>query len=305
MSQAAVELGEALAATVERVGPSVVRVDARCRRPSSGVVFSSDGTIVTAAHAVERDEDIQVSLPDGTTLPATLVGRDHGTDLAVLRIAANGLPVAPWAVLDGVRVGHVVLAISRPGRTARAAWGIVGALGSEPWRTPEGGKLERFLQPDIDLQPGFSGSVLASAAGAALGINTVGLLRGTPTTIPVATIARVTEALLAHGHVRRGFLGIGAQPVRLSPALAKLASQEVGLLLVSIAPGSAAESAGLVQGDVLVSFGGKAIASVHDLLDFLDEERIGKPATATVLRGGQLAAFEVTVEAWSDEPHAS
>src|SRR5579871_1504242 len=233
MSTQLLELSQTLASVVEQAGPSVVNVKARCRWPSSGVVWTQDGTIVTAAHAVEREEDIEVVLPNGTTLPATLAGRDDGTDLAVLRVGATGLPVPAWSELEGLKVGHLVLAISRPGKTARASLGVVSALGTEPWRTPEGGKLERYLEPDVALQPGLSGSLLLDAQGRALGINTAGFLRNTPVTIPLATICRVVEAVLAHGAVRRGFLGVGAHAVRLAPALEKLASQESALLLAS------------------------------------------------------------------------
>ena len=294
MRNLAIELSDQLAAVVESSAPSVVRVDARPRWPSSGVVWSSDGTIVTAAHAIEREEEIEVVLADGTTLPAELKGRDEGTDVAVLKVAASGLPRPAWSGLEGTKVGQLVLALSRPGKTARATSGIVSALGDSAWRTPAGGKLERYLQTDIALQPGFSGGLLVNAHGHALGLDTSGILREHALAVPTETVARVVEEVLAHGSVRRGFLGVGAQPVRLPAAFEKLAGQPTALLLVSIAPGSPAESAGLLLGDVLFSFAGASVRTPDDLLGLL-EDKVGQAVPAKLLRGGELKELAVTV----------
>jgi S1-C subfamily serine protease len=297
MKNAATELSDALAAIVESERAGVVRVEARHRFPSSGAVWSADGVIVAANHAVEWDEAIEVALADGTTLPATLLGRDPGTDVAVLTVAATGLSRASFGGLDGLKVGHLVLALSRPGRTVRAASGIVSALGSEPWRTPTGGRLDRYVQSDVELAPGFSGSLLADARGRVLGLNTSGLVPRTPLLVPTSSIERVVAAVLAHGHVRRGYLGVGAQPVRLAAALAKEAAQGSALLLASVEAGSPAEKAGLLQGDLLVSFDGHPTLDVSDLLALLDEERVGTEVTARLLRGGQLRESRVGVSA--------
>ncbi|MCP4361762.1 MAG: signal protein PDZ, partial [Chloroflexi bacterium] len=142
MSEILQHLSDDLAGTVEKAGPSIVRVEARRRLPASGIVWSEDGVIVTAHHTVEREEKIKVGLPDGQTVSATLVGRDPTTDLAVLRSEATGLTPPTWASFDsqGVRVGHLVLALGRPGKTVQATLGIVSAL-SEDWRTPGGSQL--------------------------------------------------------------------------------------------------------------------------------------------------------------------
>src|SRR5262245_29738225 len=125
MSEALSELSEALAGAVEAGGASLVRVEARRRLPASGIVWSADGVIVTAHHVVERDDNINVGLPGGETVAAKLVGRDPSTDLAVLRVDKQNLTPANWADLDGVRVGHLVLAAGRPGNDVLATLGIV------------------------------------------------------------------------------------------------------------------------------------------------------------------------------------
>jgi len=213
--------------------------------------------IVTAHHVVERDDQISVGLADGRSAAATLVGRDPTTDLAVLQSDEKDLAPATWAEPDGLKVGHLVLALGRPGKTVQATLGIVSALGGG-WRTRGGGQIDRYLQTDVVMYPGFSGGPLVNAAGAVVGINTSALLRGTSLTLLTTTVRRVIEDLVAHGKVRRGYLGVGTQPARLSEGLAKQLGQETGLLLVSVEPGSPAEQGGLFMGDTIVGFDGQA-----------------------------------------------
>jgi S1-C subfamily serine protease len=295
MTQVLPNLSEALAATVEAGGAGVVRVEARRRLPASGIVWSPDGVIVTAHHVVERDENINVGLPDNQTLPATLVGRDPTTDLAVLRAQATDLTTPPaWTEPDDLRVGHLVLALGRPGRTVQATLGIVSALG-ESWRTPAGGRLDRYLQTDVVMYPGFSGAPLVDAAGGVLGLNTSALLRGISLAVPIPTLRRVVETLLAHGRVRRGYLGVGAQSVRLPAALGERLGQETGVLLVSVEPGSPAEQGGLLLGDAIIALDGQPVRHMDDLLALLSSDRIGAAAPVRVLRGGQVHDLTVTI----------
>src|SRR5262249_20212313 len=213
----AARLSASLAAAVEKAGGGVVRVLGR-RAPSSGVVWSVDGLVLAAHHSVEWDEGIEVGLPDGVTTGAELVGRDPTTDLALLRAAAQGLVPREWAEPDSARVGHLVLALSRPGRAVRASLGIVSVRG-ESWRTPAGGRVDAYVQTDHARHPGFSGGLLIDTAGQGLGLNTTGVLRGASLAIPAPTIRRVVDQLVAHGRVRRGFLGIGTYPVRIPHGL--------------------------------------------------------------------------------------
>jgi S1-C subfamily serine protease len=295
MSALATDLSAAAAAAVETAGKSVLRIEGRRRGPSSGIAWSADGVIVAAHHNVEWDEDIAVGLPDGGAARANVVGRDATTDVVVLRAAVNGLVVPDWAA-ETPKVGHLALTLTRPGRTVRASLGVVHALGDE-WRTPAGGRVDRYLQTDIGLQPGFSGSLLVDLGGRALGMNNAGLVRGTSLALPPATLRRVVETLVAHGHVRRGFLGIGTIPVRLPAALEKSVGQRAGLLVTSVAEESGAGRAGLLLGDVIVAVEGKGVASPGDLLPFLEEDHIGQSLSVGIVRAGETRDVAVTVGA--------
>jgi S1-C subfamily serine protease len=294
MTEILPSLSEALAEIADLGGRGVVRVEARRRLPASGIVWSADGLVVTAHHVVRRDDNIRVGLPDGRTVSATLVGRDPSTDLALLRAEATDLAPAAWATPDDLRVGHIVLALGRPGRTAQATLGIVSALGDE-WRTPAGGKLDRYLQTDVVMYPGFSGGPLVDAAGQVLGLNTSALLRGVSLTVPAPTVRRVVEALQAHGRMRRGFLGVGAQAVRLPESIARQVGQETGLLLVSVNPGGPAEKAGLLLGDTIVSLDDIPVRQMDDLLALLSAERVGVTVSVRLVRGGQVQEQSVVI----------
>ncbi len=286
------DLSDALAGVVETAGRSVVRVEARRRLPASGIVWSADGIIVTAHHTIQREDNIGLGLHEGGGATATLVGRDPTTDLAVLRARVKGLVPATVAAPDDLRVGHLALALGRPGRTVQATLGIVSALG-DAWRTPAGAQLDRYLQTDLVMYPGFSGGPLVDGAGQVRGLNTSGLLRGISLAVPVPTMRRVIDTLLTHGRVRRGYLGVGAQPVRLPVAVAQQASQETGLLLVSVNPGSPADKAGLLLGDTIILLDGQPVRHMDDLLALLSGDRVGAAVPVRIVRGGQ--AVELTV----------
>jgi S1-C subfamily serine protease len=287
------DLSDGLASMVERAGPSVVRVEGRRRGPSSGVVWS-DGVIVTCSHVLEWEEGIEIGLPDGRTAKANVVGRDPGTDLAALKTDVAGVTPAAWREPDGLQAGHLVVSLSRPGQRVRAGLGIVTVRG-DAWWTPAGGRLDSDVRVDIGLHPGFSGSLLVDAAGGAVGLNTAGLVRGAPTLVPTATIRRVVTALVTHGHLRRGFLGIGTQGVRLPADLAQSLGQSSALLIVNVLPDTPAAKAGLILGDALVSLDGHPLRHPGDLLPLLDEERIGREAALKVLRAGRVEEHRVTV----------
>src|SRR5574337_38339 len=157
------EISGELSGIVEKAAPSVVRVEARHRVPGSGIVWASDGTIVTADHIIEREEDLRIGLADGRVVEATLVGRDPTTDVAVLRAQAAGLSVPAWTDGERTKVGQLVLALARPGRTVRARLGMISALG-DAWRAPAGGELTRYLEADVAIRFGFSGGPLVDTA---------------------------------------------------------------------------------------------------------------------------------------------
>jgi len=288
---------DALASAVEEAGSSVVRIEGRHRGPSSsGIVWSADGAIVTADHKIEREEGIEVGLPDGRKVAARLVGRDPGTDLAVLRAEATDLKPATWVGAEGLKVGHLALALSRPGQTVRASLGVVAALGDE-WRTPMGGKIDRYLETDVAHQRGFTGGLLIDVSGRGLGLNDAGLRRGQGIAIPAATLERVVAELLAHGGVRRGYLGVGAHPVRLPEAVAETAGHPVGLIVVAVQPGGPAEQAGVLLGDVLLSLDGHPLGDMGELHSLLGEDRAGKEVPLRLLRAGEVREIRVTLGA--------
>lgn len=294
MANALQTLSNDLAAAVEAAGPSTVRIEGRRRLAATGIVWSADGLIVTAHHVVTRDDNLTVGLPDGSTAAASLVGRDPSTDLAVVRVEASGLAAAAWAEPGSLKVGQLVLALGRPGRTVQATLGVISALSSE-WRTPMGGHMDRYVQTDVVMYPGFSGGPLIGAAGSVLGLNTSALLREANIVIPALTVQRVIESLVAHGRVRRGYLGVGTQPVRLPEVLAQQIDQETGLLIVSVEPGSPADRGGLMLGDTIITMDGQPVRQMDDLLARLGSEHVGQQTPVRVVRGGQVQELAVVI----------
>lgn len=294
MSTVLASLSDGLAAAVEIAGQSVVRVDARQRMSASGIVWSADGLIVTAHHVVERDDAIVVGLPGGGEATATLVGRDPTTDLALLRADSAGLTPPTWIEDADLRVGQLVLALGRPGHSMQATLGIVSALG-DGWRTGAGGVVDRYVQTDVTMYAGFSGGPLVDGAGRVAGLNSSALLRGVSPAIPVATLRRVVDTLLAHGKVRRGYLGVSTQRIRLPGGLADKAGQETGLLIAQVVEGSPAERGGLFLGDTIVAVAGAPVQDHDDLLGKLGGDRVGEAVPFRILRGGQLVDVNVVI----------
>jgi serine protease DegQ len=286
---------EGFSSLIEKLEASVVRVDARRRMPASGLVYA-DGVIVTTSHAVEREENIRVGLSGGTEVEATLAGRDHTTDLAVLKIPAHNLPAVAWADLSTAKVGNVALALGRPGERIQATMGIIRAIGGD-YRTHEGGKIDRWLESDVDLPHGFSGGILVDVSGRVLGMNNSALARGRAAVIPAPTVQRVVASLVSKGQIQRGFLGIGSHPVQLPPKVAALAGQNAGLIIVSVQPDGPSDQAGVLLGDVLLALDGNVVTDVGALLGLLDEERIGKSTVLKLLRAGELREIAVKVGA--------
>jgi serine protease DegQ len=299
MSNAAQDFSNALADAVDRVGPSVVRIglNERRRRPASGLVWATDGLIVTSAHSLEREEGLEVQLESGEERAATLVGFDSASDIALLRAEGEAWVTPERAPSDSIRRGQLVLALSRPGRTVRSNLGVISALADE-WRAPGGGKIERYVQTDVSVEAGFSGGPLVDASGRVIGVNSAGLLRSTAMTLAVVTIERVVQALLSHGHIQRGYLGVSSTPARLPAALAESAGQRVGLVLTGLQPGGPAEAAGLLLGDVLLALDGERLESIGDLQAAL-EERATRAASVRLVRAGAERELSVTPSARS------
>ncbi len=282
-------LSDSMAGAVETVGKSTVRVAARRRMPATGVIWSADGIIVTSHHVVEQEDNIKIGLPDGKTVSASLVGRDPGTDIAVLRADVSGLDVPTWAAAESVRIGHLALAVGRPGDDLQATLGVISAL------MPHKDENKYFAQTDVVMYPGFSGGPLVSTSGEVIGLNSSGLMRGVSLAIQTPTIQYVVENLLKHGKMRRGYLGVGVQPARLSAALAESLGQKSGALIVSVEGGSPAEKAELFMGDTIVALGNHTVGDMEDLLAALGSTQIGATISAKIVRGGQVHELPVTI----------
>jgi S1-C subfamily serine protease len=288
-------LSNDFAAAVERAGRAVVAVNARPRMPSSGVHWRL-GVVVTAEHTIKREEEISVMLPDGRSIPATLAGRDASTDLAVLRLQGGEFPTAEIGESAMLKVGHLVLALGRPGeRGLSASMGVVSALGGA-WRTWSGGQIDQFVRLDLALYPGFSGGPLVDAQGSVVGVNTSGP-RSTVLAIPTSTVNRVVDQLLEKGRIARGYLGLGMQPVRLPDALKNTLNLPThgGIIVVAIEPDSPAERAGMLIGDVLVALDGRPMSDTADVLAMLGPERVGAEVKASIIRGGVLSELMIPV----------
>ena len=287
-------LSEGMADAVANAGKSVVRVHGRRRRPGSGVVYAP-GLVLTAGHVLERDEDLSVETADGRKLPAALAGRDHSTDLAVLRVEDLEVEAATPAE-GGARVGQISLAVASPGRGdgPRATLGIVSSVGG-PVRTRRGPRLERYIQTDASPYPGLSGGPLVDVDGRVLGIMVAGWGRGAAFAVPADLAWRVAGTLQERGSMKRGYLGILSQPVRLPDGGKLDLTQKGGLLVVGVEDGSPAGRGGLMVGDIVATLDGQPVEDTDDLLVLLSGDRVGRAVPVRVVRGGEPQDLEITV----------
>jgi S1-C subfamily serine protease len=279
---------DVVADLVTKISPSLVRVDAGHRFGGTGTAWAED-LVVTASHVVERDEDIELGMDGDRVIKATLVGRDETTNLAVLR-TTDKLTPASFRGLDGLRVGHFVVAVARPGKTVRASFGIVSTLGAD-FQTRSGGRISRWLETDADIAAGWSGGALLDLGGGALGINNRGVVRHAHLTLPKDTVERVVNELVAHGKVRRGYLGVGVHRVVLPETIAKAVGQETGALVHAVEPKSHAETAGVLLGDVIVSVDGAKVESPWSLASVL-RDKVDVEVTLQVVRAGKIEGLK-------------
>lgn len=294
MSNNLAALSQEIAATVERVAPSVVGVHARPRFGSSGIVWR-DGILVTAEHTVRREDEIPITLPDGSTASAIILGSDPGTDLTVLRTTAQLAPI-PQAAAEP-KPGNLLLAIGRSEDTGvNAALGIASAIGPA-WRTWRGGRLDRYIRLDLTLFPGTSGGAVVNEEGHAIGIATSLLSRIAGVAIPASTINRVVDEILHRGRVARGYLGVGLQPVELPAHLKNYQGRKSahGLIVLTLEPGGPAERAGVLIGDILVALEGQAVNNTDDIQAVLETRTVGTVVNASMFRGGEPRDVAITI----------
>jgi S1-C subfamily serine protease len=282
-----------LAQLVERAAGSVVAVHGGGRWSSSGIHWRS-GVIVTAEEALERDDEIRITLPGGRQTDAAIVGRDPTTDVAVLRFQPNALPVAQIAD-TALRSGQVTLAVGNHEGAVLAAFGVV-ALAGGAWHSRRGGTIDSLIRLDLALHPAGEGGSLVNVQGRVTGMAVLGPRRRA-LAIPSSTINRTVDQLLTRGHVFRGYLGAGLQPVRLGrdPGAAQPAAGGRGVLVVSIDPDGPAARAGLLVGDVIVAWNAQPVERVRDVMRFLGLDSTGKTVELALVRGGTRTALTVTV----------
>ncbi len=272
-----------IAALVAAAAPGVVAVHSRQSR-ASGFVWRP-GLVVTSEEALADEGEISVVLPGGETVAATLAGRDPSTDIALLRVAREGLRPVAFAAAPA-SAGALVLAVGAAGGLPVAALGLVSLAGSA-WRSLRGGDIDARVELDLRLRRASEGGVALDASGGVLGMTVFGPRRRV-LVIPGATIERVASRLESHGRIARGYLGLGLQPVRLddgAPAAMVMSVDRSG-------PGAAA---GLRQGDAIVAWNGEAVRGVQSLLRALGPASVGTAVRLALSRGGEPAEAILTV----------
>lgn len=282
-----------LADAVAAAAPSVVQVQGR-RRPASGLVYA-DGVVLTTVRALGREDGLRVRRDDGQTLDAELAGWDPTTSLAVLRVAGLGTaPIAP--AKTAARVGHLALAVARSWSNAvTASAGIVSVIGG-PLPTGRRRAIDEVIRTTAPMHDGFAGGAFLDTSGGLLGIATAAAIRGLGVVIPASIAWKTAATVLEHGSLKRGYLGIAGQPVEgARPLDDPNQSGRTALLVVGVTTGSPAADAGVLIGDVMLTFDGHPIESPEDLLDLLVGDRVGRAVTVSVLRGGKAMELSVKV----------
>ena len=296
-----IELSNALASATEQAARNAVAVHTESRGSSSGVIWRS-GIVVTAEHALRRDEEIQITLPDGRIVPATLVGRDASTDLAVLKCAEATSAIASFGEVAALKPGSLTLVVGRTRASGPvAALGVVSLVAAER-RTWSGGVLAPYIRLDVALQPTAAGGAVIDAQGRVVGLATPKFGRFGVIAVPAATVDRVIDTLLQKGRIPQGYLGVGLQPVRLPEPLRQSLqrSEKTAAIVLEVQPEGPAQKAGIVIGDILVALGGHAVARLEDVHSQLQGDAIGKALRLKFVRGGAVQETNVVV---GERPH--
>jgi S1-C subfamily serine protease len=295
---------QAVVHAVELVSPSVVTVElGRGTERSqggqgSGFVITPDGLILTNSHVVHQARAIHVALSDGRRVPASVIGEDPDTDLAVVRASASGLPALKLGNSQAIRVGQLVIAIGNPlGFSATVTAGVVSALGRS-LRSRSGRLMDDIIQTDAALNPGNSGGPLVNSRGEVIGVNTaiIAGAQGLCFAIAANTAQYVVGRLIRDGRIRRSYIGVAGQNVPVPRQIVRYYSLAVssGILVVSIEPHSPAAKSPLREGDVIISLDGRDVAGIDQLHRLLSEERIGTDTTLTVIRATDKHDIVVT-----------
>lgn len=286
---------------VEKVSQSVVKIDVQQEanktsfRPEfrqggsgSGFVFTPDGFVLTNSHVVQNASRIEVTLSDGQLLSATLIGDDPGTDLAVVRIDAPDLVPVVLGDSQDIKVGQLVIAVGNPfGFQYTVTAGVVSALGRS-LRSYTGRLLENVIQTDAALNPGNSGGPLVNSEGEVIGVNTAMILpaQGICFATAINTAKIIAAQLIKEGRIRRSYIGIAGQTVQLHRRIVRFYNlpAEKGVLIASVEKNSAAERAGLLEGDIIIAFNDQLISGIDNLQSLLTEELIGLKSKISIIR---------------------
>ncbi len=296
MSAELVALSNALALATDRAAASAVAVHTEPRGSSSGVVWRP-GVIVTAEHALRRDEDIQVTLPDGRVVAASLAGRDASTDLAVLKCAEATSPAEETIDASSVKPGGLALIVGRTRASGPvAALGAVSLVVAER-RAWSGADLAPYIRLDIGVQPTAIGGAVVDAHSRVIGIATPRFARFGSIAVPAPTVNRIVDVLLQKGRVPRGYLGVGLQPVRLPDALRRTLKRDdkTAAIVLEVEPEGPAHKAGILIGDIFVALAGHVVTRLEDVHGQLGAESIGKSLPIKFLRGGALQEANIVV----------
>lgn len=280
---------------LDGIAPRLVTIHGRRRGTSSGFVWRP-GLIVTAEEALEADEELRITRLDGSEVSAGLVGRDPSTDIALLRVEEQqSLDEIAFTPTGGVRAGHLVLAAGRAPEGPSAALGIVSLAGA-PWRSLRGGHIDRRLHLDLRLDFQSEGGVTLDTSGGIIGMTVRGP-RGRVLVIPSETIERVAPQLLEKGHVARGYLGLGLQPVHVDQAAATAAglAEPRGLIVISVDQDGPGHAAGIRQGDILIRWKTDALPSVRRVYMLLGPESVGQSVDLGILRAGTHMTLAVAI----------
>jgi S1-C subfamily serine protease len=297
----------AVITVVETVGPAVLMVSRRKagigntseqEGAGSGVIIAPDGYILTNNHVVQGAEALSVTIQDGTTHEAVLVGTDPATDLAVIRASGSDLPYAVLGDSSKLKAGQLVIAIGNPfGFNSTVSTGVVSALG-RALRSREGRLIENIIQHTAPLNPGNSGGPLVDSRGRVVGINTaiIAIAQGIGFSVPAATASWVISEILINGRVRRGFLGLAAQQRQIFRRLARWHNLEnnYGVEVVGINADGPSARAGMRRGDIIVSIAGTKTETVDDLHRTLADRPVGEPIDLVILRGQERVVLNVT-----------
>ncbi len=295
---------QAVVRAAEMVSPSVVKIEVSKSgdQPGhggsgSGFIISPDGLLLTNSHVVHGADKFTVALGDGRLPDAVLIGEDPDTDLAVLRIYAPNLAPVRLGESKKIRVGQLAIAIGNPyGFECTVTAGVVSALGRS-FRSRSGRLMDNIIQTDAALNPGNSGGPLVNSRGEVIGVNTAVILpaQGLSFAIAIDTAKYVTGWLVRDGRIRRSYIGVGGQAVKLHRRLVRHYGLRVesGLLAVYVEPDGPAMRAGLREGDVIVEFAGRPVAGIDDLHKLLTEARIGVRTPFTVIRNTEKVTLEI------------